>query len=315
MTRIQFRLIFPSVIAAVLISFALPAAATDLPVLGTDIRFGSPIRVVCPGGYLVGFHGRIGSWIDNFQIVCASFDAARRQFVNATPMTPTFGLSQGGAPAEVLCNGDEAVRTITAHDTKGDGPSDVMHTIEFTCVLPTLHFPDKKKYAGAGPIEGRPIFFGTSFTGVFSQECPANELAIGMAGRFGRFVDALGLICGPPPSLAVALPPPPAIAHPGDFTGSWQTHTDRQTVEMTILQNNNRTVDGNYVTQGGDRGTINGNFGANVYQLRWVQGRFRGTAQFFLAADGNSFTGSFTADAHPDLPPPFRQGPWVGTRR
>jgi hypothetical protein len=40
------------------------------------------------------------------------------------------------------------------------------------------------------------------------QTCPTGELAVGLAGKSGLYVDALGLICEPVP----AAPPPPPVA-------------------------------------------------------------------------------------------------------
>ena len=157
-----------------------------------------------------------------------------------------------------------------------------------------------------------------------------------MHGRSGKFVDAIGLICvplpaaPPPPQAAAPAPPPAAAPAPPPqatppqqaatlegFTGTWNTKTDKNwTYTITFIQHG-REVNGTFVAQDGSKGRIKGRFGANVMEFNWEQdGGFKGTGQFALAADGNSFAGVYRANPHPQLTDPnYLQGTWSGTRR
>jgi hypothetical protein len=53
------------------------------------------------------------------------------------------------------------------------------------------------------------LIFGQSWLFPFHQACPPGEAVIGLHGRSGAYVDAIGLICGPRPVAAVAAPAPP----------------------------------------------------------------------------------------------------------
>jgi hypothetical protein len=334
-------------ISALALSFAAPTLAIDLAVQGSGR--GGPFRVMCPGGsYVVGFEGRTGAWIDNFRIVCAAFDASSRRFVNPRTTGGTIGVSGSGGPSSARCPNGWAIARIKYQETKGDGPTNVGHSIGFTCgtafsgELTNKHFgplttPEERSSGG--------IFVGRFGADIVETPCPAFEFATGVHGRSGKFVDALGLICGPLPAApapapVVTTPPPPqqqpaqpqqpqptmpqptqaptpAVARPGqEFTGTWVTTSERGAAfELTLIQQG-REVVGSYVTQNGDRGRIKGRVGAGVMQFEFVQDSgFRGNGQFNLAPDGNSFTGGYRAAPHPSIPEVMRQGQWNATRK
>jgi hypothetical protein len=336
--------------ASVLIA-SLPVLAIDLPVHGSGR--GGPFRVACPGGsFMTGFDGRTGAWIDQFRIVCASFDPNAREMVNPRPVNVTIGISGGGGPSSASCPGGWAISGINYQETKGDGPTNVGHSIGFTCAAtvgpeivarhfgPTTAREDRTRSTGFGQSFGSADFAPSI--------CPGGEFAIGLYGRSGKFVDAVGLICVP---LPAAAPPPQAAAPapqdakplrlinldrvkkqreekeaaeakaalltPEGFTGTWTTKTDKNwSYTMTFIQDG-REVNGTYVAQDGSKGRIKGRFGANILEFNWDQdGGYSGTGQFALAADGKSFNGVYRAKPHPKLTDPnYLQGTWSGTRR
>ena len=333
--------------SALLVASALfasfPAQAIDLPVQGSGR--GGPFRVACPGGsFMTGFEGRTGGWIDSFRIVCASFDANARQLTNPLSVAKTIGVSGGGGPSSASCPSGWGISGIKYQETKGDGPSNVGHSIGFTCAatvgpeIVARHF---------GPLStpearSRPgTVLGTNFGSppLEPSQCPGGEFAIGLHGQSGKFVDAVGLICVPLPAATAQSAQPaqpsglgrrameraqdrqdrrtqgrlekeaaaatPQVPNPEGFTGTWQTKTDKGWSYVITFLQDGREVSGTYVAQNNDKGRIKGRFGANVMQFTWEQdGGFTGTGQFSLASDGNSFSGIYKAEPHPKLTDP-----------
>ena len=77
-------------------------------------------------------------------------------------------------------------------------------------------------------------------------------------------------------------------------------------------------MNGTYVVQNGDRGKISGKVhDNNVLEFKLEQdGGYKGTGQFALSADGNSFTGSYRIDPNKKITDPsYLQGTWSGKRR
>ncbi len=193
MTR-KISIALTLLLGAFAVSFAAPAPAIDLQVQG--FGRGGPFRAQCAGGYMVGFTGRVGAWIDNIRPVCATWDG--RQLVNRVPHAFQAGASQGGGPASVSC--PNFIGQIVLYDTKGDGPTDVMHHIDFQCFSPTSVDEGWRQYGSKTKTELRDSsLLARGYTGKYVSPCPRGEVAVGMHGRHGSFVDALGLICEPMP--------------------------------------------------------------------------------------------------------------------
>jgi uncharacterized protein YkwD len=94
------------------------------------------------------------------------------------------GGTGGSPPAPKDCNGGEIVNAMGLLMGK-EPPHDVVRLIVFNCVSTTTtarHNLD----VGAAPL------FPT-----INQKCLDGEAATGIQGRYGLYVDALGLICGP----------------------------------------------------------------------------------------------------------------------
>jgi hypothetical protein len=352
MIRKASRAIAFTLASAFAASLATPAQSIDLPVQGSGR--GGPFRIACPGGsFMTGFEGRTGAWIDHFRIVCASFDASTRQLTNPLAVAATIGVSGGGGPSSAACPSGWAISGIQYQETKGDGPSDVGHSIGFTCAA-TVGTERVARHFGplSTPEERSKPFspLGTPFgsAGYDPSVCPGGEFAIGLYGRSGKFVDAIGLICVPLPAAPIpqaATPAPTAEPKPlrlinidrvkkqreekqaaeakaalltqEGFTGAWNTKTDKNWAYTITFIQDGREVNGTFVAQDGSKGRIKGRFGANVLEFNWEQeGGFKGKGQFTLAADGNSFSGDYRANPHPKLTDPnYLQGTWSGTRR
>ncbi len=200
-------------ISTLFASATIPALAIDLQAQGSGR--GGPFRVSCPAGsFMTGFEGRTGAWIDNLRIVCASFDGSTRKFVNPRPAGGRIGVSGGGGPSSAQCPADWAIARIKYQETKGDGPTNVGHSIAFTCAI--ANGPDlvARHFGPLTTPENRPRGSGPFGTELVETACPAFEFATGLHGRAGIFIDAVGLTCGPLPAAqpAVATQPAPGPA-------------------------------------------------------------------------------------------------------
>jgi len=344
---------------------AAPALAIDLEVSGG--KGGGPFRIRCdPGSFITGLEGRAGALFDNFRIQCGSFDPVSRRITPRGAVPITIGTSGGGGPTSASCPGGWAVKRINFTNTWRDGATindQFVYHINFQCQSPTGPETMGLTYGPSAPMKN-PSFFlgGTMMSTDSTQECPPGEFAMGMQGRSGLYVDALGLICEPlpaapppppqvispnyqpnptiqpgrplgkqaiintlPPAPApaptpapqVATAPPPAPVNHSGFTGAWDSRTDKGWTYAITLRQDGRNVSGSYVAQNGDKGKISGRVKDNVLEFKWEQdGGFKGTGQFALAADGNSFSGVYTSEPNKKITDPrYLQGTWNGTRR
>ena len=142
--------------------------------------------------------------------------------------------------------------------------------------------------------------------------CPPGEVGVGIVGRSGQFVDALGLVCAPP-KLEVAdpstppvppAPPPPGVplqrlkppAPPAtgvNFTGTWATTVpggNRISIRMVQDVTGNATG----VALPDNTHLFDGRVSGNRLIASWA-GVY---VQFTLAADGASFTGAWTKSGY-----------------
>lgn len=181
------------------------ALATDLPVYGGP--GGNEFRAECPkGSYLVGLTGRTGAWVNRIAPICAPW-LRGSQTLGAPSIGQSFGMSGGGQEHQAICtrSGDNrlAIQSWWIHLLRSDN-----HYVQFIQVycdsLPTPLPPtnwgprldfgtkpnDSEEMITYGPFGSQPPF----------QACPAGEAAVGIHVRAGRFVDAIGLVCGPIPA-------------------------------------------------------------------------------------------------------------------
>lgn len=120
------------------------------------------------------------------------------------------------------------------------------------------------------------------------------------------------LVLGRRGGVLAAAPAPPI-----GFTGAWSTRTDKNwSYEISFVQEGSQ-VSGNYLVQNGDTGRIRGTMTGKVLNFEWDQdGGWSGTGQFVLAADGNSFQGTYKTNPHPAISDPGQlSGTWSGTRK
>ena len=102
------------------------------------------------------------------------------------------------------------------------------------------------------------------------------------------------------------------------LSGNWDTRTDKGWSYRMSLRQDGQNVNGSYVAQNGANGRISGRVRNNgVFEFTWTQdGGFKGTGQFALAPDGNSFSGTYRSNPHPSITDPrYLQGSWNGNRQ
>lgn len=181
-------------------SIATPVAAqvVDIPFIGAYDQ-GAPFRLQCPAGeYMVGAEGRRGAWIDAIAPRCAPWDRANQQFAAARPLAAVGGA--GGEQAIAYCPNAPLIKSMSVTTTR-TAPAYVDFLL--------FHCRDKSNTA----LEQ--AYFNGDGEGTYSRdrlsECPNDYVAIGLHGRAGDYLDAVGLICAPLPPDKNALAVPGSI--------------------------------------------------------------------------------------------------------
>jgi hypothetical protein len=169
---------------------------------------GDPFAFTCSDGrHLIGLAGRFGDWIDQVRPVCGAWSTESRRFQNIETGIP-FGTSPGQIDWKRVCPRAYAIRSLTITPTLDhDHQNQFVDDIGITCV--TVEAPIEVFEVEMESLSRDP---GVLLPYPSVVSCPADEVAVGMHGRAGLFVDALGLVCGRAPmSLADG-----ALAGPGE---------------------------------------------------------------------------------------------------
>ncbi|MCA9421253.1 MAG: hypothetical protein KC592_09550 [Nitrospira sp.] len=206
-------LILVSLIAAL----STPAIAGDTPVEGGP--GGNPFRADCPkGSYLIGLAGRTGNWVDQLAPICAPWQPTEH-VLGASSIGKSHGTSTGGKPQQKTCPSDQVIYDLGFYISIGDQEQHkFIDSIYANCktIKPPPHGDSTFRFTSQGspfkkgnPITTPGIELKSPYREVY---CPPHEVAIGFHGRAGLFLDALGLICGPPPVPAKPGVMPPSQA-------------------------------------------------------------------------------------------------------
>jgi len=196
---------------------------------------GNPFRFECPkGSYLVGFQGKAGEWIDRLQAMCAPWMHNANIFGPPT-IGPPIGDSRGGRTVVGTCNDsrvkNRAIRDWLVEFLRSDNK--FVARISLECI--TVGPPGPGRNFELGSLTPMPHFLDTAL-----HVCPVGEVATGIHGRKGLFIDAIGLICSPfPPKAPLPFetkvnpnamapsPPPPSLGQPPPPSGSATTQMKR----------------------------------------------------------------------------------------
>jgi hypothetical protein len=290
---------------ALVIAAGVPAdARTPFKAKGGS---GTAAQIECGDGeYLVGFAGRLGSWIDQVQPLCAKVLPSGRR----GPINYEFEAAggNGGSPAELTCPADSFVSAVQPFVRNSNRDVSVLR---FSCYRPLdgQYLRDDVDFGGQ-------LHDGGS---VGTQRCPSGEIGTGINVRSGVYVHAFGLICdtliipkkSPPvasskpkpssPPESTASSGPPAMTTLG-FSGTWLTVTSdnrhftltlKPSIGGALLQGQTIQFIGQFVNTDGARqynGTLQGSavYPSSTLTFTYAQPGIEaaGTGVFTLTADG-----------------------------
>jgi hypothetical protein len=186
----------PLWVAFTLSMLAQPAPATDLAVRGGP--GGGHFRSECSGDFVVGIYVKSGAWIDAIGLKCASFNSAQGTF-KRPPWNKAFHGGNGGGHQERVCPANSVVTEIRFGFTREGSKPKYLDFVALTCRKVnrerTITTVDCLA-TGDGCWTRHPS--SPAFLN-YNQTCGDEEVAVGIHGRSGAYVDALGLICGPKP--------------------------------------------------------------------------------------------------------------------
>jgi hypothetical protein len=286
---------------------ATSAAAKNFPVQGGHGEHS--IVVGCTRGeYMIGFTGRIGSWIDRIGPVCAPLLPSMA--VGEKRVPATYG-GNGGEPSAMTCETDEVLQGIAA-DRLSARP-DTLQSVKLLCGSTNGSYQIWHGEPGEGGGFSASWNRDGSYALVLNQTCPKGEWAWAIGIRYGQYVTALGLMCrkpdlpttaatpptpaGPPATPVLeAAPPPVAGSTWKHFVGIWDTTVQPDTKIGLEMYQQGSLVQGNYT--GGGR--IAGRAVGNELTFSWTQPGGSGTGKFFITDDETSFSGSFSTAQDPN---------------
>jgi hypothetical protein len=178
------------------VALSLMVATSSATVFPADGGQGDRAEIYkCPPYHvLVGVYGRTGAWIDQIGLICAEFSGSDWKRGNLRREAPKGG--SGGTPQEKYCTGDSAIRQITP-EKLFDGlkaSAKYARSVRFAC----FH-PRDGSAAGGAHFDAPSINYGVGSVSPIvdpPQTCPGSEYATGLNIRYGRHVNAIGLVCG-----------------------------------------------------------------------------------------------------------------------
>jgi hypothetical protein len=182
------------------------AAAIFLFVCGASAAMaegGNPFTLACEeGSYMTGFEGRAGAWIDKVTIHCAKWNAKTLKLgepVSQSSSQGFAGWSDKGNPTDAHCPRGRLIAGPWTMRYTLDDDTVVLHSILFNCRTPG----QQEKFGWSDVYDW--FHFGSDFPPRRVGDephpgCPDGEVATGIDGRSGLYVDyRLRIICGPAP--------------------------------------------------------------------------------------------------------------------
>lgn len=175
---------------------------------------GAPFTQECARGEVVtGLRVRSGTYIDAVSIVCGRWNADA-QVVEQSVQHPFMG-GGGGAIQELHCPAGRAMDAIRVNLVlDGEGHPRYVRLLGMACFSLTSTQPN---YSTFGRWLRDEIGRDDVNDAGDGDVCPTGEVVVGIHGRSGAYVDALGLICDSRPFLGrrnAETAPPPDVASP-----------------------------------------------------------------------------------------------------
>ncbi|MEP6634546.1 MAG: hypothetical protein ABJA62_10090 [Luteimonas sp.] len=246
--------------ATLAIAFVGNAACADAYLNTIGGGGGGQFKAHCPGNELLaGFELRTGDDVDAIRPLCVIVygphrvsaipftngngfivhivDANREVLGNYSPaegdwIEPESGWNGGlgGGITNIVCPGDKPI--VTGMFVAAEGVDTVIvNNIHLFCGEATTtqvasDFPaavfDAPAYKASDAVLGIGSGGSQPYRDNNTQHCPGGQVAVGVHGRSGKWLDAIGLICGapPPPGKSIGRvdtgKPPPE--HPAGWT-------------------------------------------------------------------------------------------------
>ena len=197
---------------------AAPATATQA--IGGPA--GTQFHYQCPSGeFLVGITAKAGQWVDRVGAVCAPWDPVRRATVGYHDAREQFG-GTGGQWTRFGCPPNSAISGLLVQASRGENPLVVGNIAQEECRL--LEPPFTQVVANnqfIGHTQEAPGFFSSApfLARPGWLRCQPGQLANGIWGRAGQYVNAVGLFCATPVETPVATASPAAAAPPPTHRG------------------------------------------------------------------------------------------------
>lgn len=249
--------------------------------------------------YLVGLNWTGGKDVVTIGEICQPFRNGHTDGPATGPQT--FGgkpNSEGSGQAR--CPSDMAVQAITVEVSNAN----LVHGFTLTCRNPLKH--DYRSSSRGGPIAG-----ATNHT--VSADCGGGAMAIGIIGRAGATVDALGLRCwvleAQPPAPASAKPiksshgAPDPNALPANPVGSWDMRNGKGEHYVLELSRNGGDVSGTIRDDQGAVSAVTGRiFAGGMLNLHYSLPGRSGAEVVFIK--GDTLSGADKASGTP----------WTGAR-
>ena len=196
-----------------------PSYATQMRIVGGP--GGRPFSATCqPGMYLAGFHARAGAWVDGLGLLCARYDASQNSLSKVHDNESYVGGIHG-SPQEEYCPLGQPLTGIAMTFTRGNGlDRQYLNSLAMLCGGRDTSMPIAQGHQDRCISTGEDCdaFFESSTWGMTTRDrladyqyCPLDEIAVGIQGRSGDYVDAVGLICAPAPAGPAA--PLPTSTH------------------------------------------------------------------------------------------------------
>ena len=167
-------------------------ADTYLPAFGGN-GGGQYISPCPPGQNLTGFQMRVGDDIDAIRPACAI--SLGPNVINGQPVNINWAGGPGGSIRWLLCPASTPI--VIGIDVQGEGVRTyTVNNIHLFCGLAVAT-------AQASPSLPSAIFDAPQIprnpgvVGYQREDCPPGQVAIGVHGRSGEWLDSVGLICGP----------------------------------------------------------------------------------------------------------------------
>ncbi len=169
----------------------------------------------CPGGqYLIGLRIRSGSWVDQMALTCAPVDPGTGATGLATDVLPPRG-GTGGNESSGTCLPGFIIHGVGLIMTPGDRQ---VRLFVFNCVSTVSADRHNLDLGNNAPV----------FPSIL-QTCPSGEAVTGIRIRYGRHVNAIGLICDTFQQIKIEQPQPMPVDCPegGDEVPSdWREMLD-----------------------------------------------------------------------------------------